>query len=131
MQAVSRTILSIIAVFATGVAAAADVDGKWAGMVGQSEITFTFKADGEKLTGTLDNAAQAGVMEIKDGKIKGSDITFHVVRTLNNAETKVEWTGKLAGDEIKLQRAAVGGNAAADVVAKRVKPDPAPVPAPR
>jgi hypothetical protein len=123
MNAVTRAIFSITAVLVAGLASAAEVDGKWAGMVGESEIKFTLKADGERLTGTLDNAAQAGVMEIKEGKIKGSDISFHVVRTLNNAETKVEWTGKLAGDELKLQRAAVGGNAPADVVAKRVKPD--------
>jgi hypothetical protein len=122
MNPVTRTLLSIAAVLVAGTASAAEIDGKWAGMVGQSEIRFTFKAEGEKLTGTLDNAAQAGAMEIKDGKIKGSDITFHVVRTLNNAETKVEWKGKLAGDELKLQRGAVADNAVAEVVAKRVKP---------
>jgi hypothetical protein len=125
MNSLSRTTLWLAALLVAGVASAADIDGSWAGMVGQSEIKFTFKAEGEKLTGTLDNAAQAGVMEIKEGKIKGSDVSFHVVRTLNNAETKVEWTGKIAGDELKLQRAAVGGNAAAEVVAKRVKADPA------
>ena len=125
MTSLGRTILALAGVLVAGMASAADIDGNWAGMVGQSEIKFTFKADGEKLTGTLDNAAQAGAMEIKDGKIKGSDLSFHVVRALNNAETKVEWTGKLAGDELKLQRAAVGGNAAAEVVARRVKPDPA------
>lgn len=128
MNPVTRTIISIAAVLLAGVVSAAEVDGNWAGKVGESEIKFTFKADGEKLTGTLDNAAQAGVMEIKEGKIKGSDISFHVLRTLNNAETKVEWTGKLAGDELKLQRAAVGGNAVAEVVAKRVKPEPAKSP---
>jgi uncharacterized protein (DUF2147 family) len=117
-----RTALALAAWLAAGAAAAAEIDGKWVGMIGESEITFEFKADGEKLTGTLNNAAQAGVVEIKEGKIKGSDVTFHVVRNLNNAETRVEWTGKLAGAELKLQRGAVGGNAAAEVVAKRPPP---------
>ena len=84
-------------------------------------IKIRFKTQGDKVTGTLDNAAQAGATELKDVKVTGDQVSFHVVRTLNNAETKVEWTGKLAGDELKLQRAAVAGNAATDVVAKRVK----------
>jgi uncharacterized protein (DUF2147 family) len=111
----------LTAVLAMGAASAADIDGTWVGMVGQSEITFVLKAEGEKLTGTLNNAAQPGATELKDGKIKGADVSFHVLRTLNEAETKVEWTGKLAGDELTLQRAAVAGNEAAPVVAKRAK----------
>lgn len=106
---------------AIAAAAAAGIDGKWVGKVGESDITFQLKAEGEKLTGTLENAAAAGAVEIKEGKIKGNDISFHIVRTLNEAETKVEWTGKLAGDELKLQRGAVAGNAVAEVVAKRAK----------
>lgn len=111
----------LTAALAMGAASAADIDGTWVGMVGQSEITFELKAAGEKLTGTLNNAAQPGATELKDGKIKGADVSFHVLRTLNETETKVEWTGKLAGDELTLQRAAVAGNEAAPVVAKRVK----------
>jgi hypothetical protein len=123
MNKVSKASLILAAVLATASALAADIDGKWVGKIGESDITFTFKAEGEKLTGTLDNAQQAGATEIKEGKIgKDGAVTFHVVRSLNNAETKVEWTGKLAGEELKLTRAAVGQNAAAEVVAKRPKP---------
>lgn len=100
-------------------AVAADIDGTWVGTVGQSQITFQLKADGEKLTGTLDNAAAPGATEIKDGRIQGDEISFHVMRTLNETESKVEWTGKLEGDELKLQRGAVAGNALAEVIAKR------------
>lgn len=107
-----------VALFA-GMASAAGIDGTWVGTVGQSEITFDFKANGEKLTGTLDNAAAPGATEIRDGKVKGEEISFNVVRTLNNAETTVPWTGKLVGDELRLQRGAVAGNAVAEVVAKR------------
>ena len=120
MKRLSSTICTLSALFAIS-ASAAGIDGKWVGTVGQSEITFEFKADGDKLTGTLNNAAAPGGTEIKDGKIKGDEISFHVVRTLNEAETKVEWTGKVVGDELKLQRGAVSGNALAEVVAKRVK----------
>lgn len=102
-----------------GTAAAAGIDGTWVGTVGQSEITFNFKSEGGKLTGTLDNAAAPGATQIKDGKVNGQEISFSVVRTLNDAETKVDWTGKLEGDELKLQRGAVAGNALAEVVARR------------
>lgn len=111
----------LVAMLGTAVASAAGIDGKWTGTVGQSEITFEFKTQGEKVTGTLDNAAQPGPVELKDLKVKGDEVSFHVLRTLNNAETKVEWTGKLSGDELKLQRGAVAGNEVAPVVAKRVK----------
>lgn len=117
----SLTLAALVASAAITAAAPAGIDGKWTGTVGQSAITFTFKTEGGKLTGTLDNAAQAGATELKDVKMEGDAVSFHVVRNLNNAETKVEWTGKLAGDELKLQRGAVAGNPVAEVVATRVK----------
>ena len=104
-------------------ASAAGIDGTWVGTVAQSEITFEFKSDGNKLTGTLDNAAAPGATEIRDGKVNGEEISFSVVRSLNNAETTVPWTGKVVGDELRLQRGAVAGNAVAEVVAKRAKKD--------
>lgn len=127
MNRISKAAVALAAVLASTSALAADIDGKWVGKVGDSDITFTLKAEGEKLTGTLDNAAQAGATELKEGKMnKDGTVSFHVVRNLNNAETKVEWTGKLAGDELKLTRGAVGQNQAAEVVAKRQKPTPTP-----
>lgn len=117
----SLTLATLVAAAVVTAAAAAGIDGKWSGTVAQSAITFTFKTEGGKLTGTLDNAAAPGVTELKDVKLTGDTVTFHVVRDLNGAETRIEWSGKLAGDELRLQRGAVGANAAADVVATRVK----------
>lgn len=121
MKGYSTATLVLATLLATGAASAADVDGTWVGTVGQSEITFQLKAEGAKLTGTLDNAVLPGATPIHDGKVSGQDISFNVVRTLNDAETRVQWTGKLEGDELKLQRGAVAGNELAEVVAKRVK----------
>jgi hypothetical protein len=124
MKRYART-LSVVVAAALGLematAMAAEIDGTWVGTVGQSEITFVFKAEGSKLTGTLDNSVMPGATPIKDGKINGQDISFSVIRNLNNAEAKVEWTGKLVGEELRLQRAGVAGNAPAEVVAKRKK----------
>lgn len=117
----SFTFAALVAAAALHAAAPAGIDGKWTGTVGQSAITFTFKTEGGKLTGTLDNAAQPGTTELKDVKMEGDTVSFHVVRNLNNAETRVTWTGKLAGDELKLQRGEVAGNPVAEVTATRVK----------
>lgn len=120
MKTVSKALVGLAVLLAAASAAAAGIDGKWVGTVGQSEISFTFKTEAGKITGTLDNAAQPGATELKDVKLTGDTVSFHVLRTLQETETKVEWTGKLAGDELKLQRGAVAGNAVAEVTAKRV-----------
>lgn len=112
MKKLSRIPTLLAALLFGGAAMAAGIDGTWVGTVGESQITFAFKAEGSKLTGTLDNAAAPGATEIRDGKVNGEEISFSVVRELNGAETTVPWTGKLAGDELRLQRGAVAGNAA-------------------
>ena len=70
---------------------AADVDGKWAGMVstpmGDIPVAFTFKADGATLTGTTTGIDGSDVA-IKDGKIDGANISFTV--TFDFGEWKSE-----------------------------------------
>lgn len=87
-------------------ALAADIDGKWTGQVegpqGPMDLTFVFKADGEKLTGTLTN--QLGEAAIKDGSIKGDAVAFKVEREFQGTKFTVVYKGKLAGDELKLTR---------------------------
>ena len=105
---------------------AADVAGKWTTKAQGADITLTFKVDGNTLTGTVDNS-QAGPTDIKDGKVDGDDISFHVVRKMGESEIKIEWKGKIAGDEIKFKRQAQGGGmggpggGAEDITAKRVR----------
>ncbi|MEP7338760.1 MAG: hypothetical protein ABI977_13575 [Acidobacteriota bacterium] len=88
------------------VALAAGVDGKWTGQAqgpqGMMDVTFVFKADGEKLTGTY--ASTMGEAAISDGTIKGDALSFKVVREFNGNKFTLKYSGKLAGDEIKLTR---------------------------
>ena len=105
------------------VASAADIDGKWKSEFntpdGQTRTTtFTFKADGEKLTGTV-SGRQADT-PITDGKISGDEISFVVVRNMGGEERKIQYKGKLAGDEIKLTMS-FGDMPPREMVAKRVK----------
>jgi hypothetical protein len=115
-----RTPRFFLAILALSLAAfAVDVSGKWTAQVpgrqGQTrETTFTFKADGDKLTGTM--TGMQGEQPISDGKISGSTITF--VR--ESQRGKQTFTGTIAGDEIKFKRAMEQGEPQ-EFVAKRVK----------
>ena len=84
--------------------AATDVTGTWAGAMnggqGGINLTFTFKQDGAKLTGTVD-AGQGQPVAISDGKVDGDKISFKVV-IQGGATITHEGTINAAGDEIKL-----------------------------
>ena len=45
-----------------------------------------------------------GTIEIKDGKIEGDKISFDYDRQMNDQSFKINWTGTLVGDELKLKR---------------------------
>jgi hypothetical protein len=105
-------------------ASAAAIDGKWIAQVpgrdGQTrETTFTFKAEGDKLTGSM--SGRNGDIQIADGKITGDDISFTVTQNFNGNEMKRAFTGKVAGDEIKMKRAATEQAQSVEFAAKRVK----------
>ena len=94
---------------------AADVTGKWTAQVpgrdGQTrEQTFTLKADGEKLTGTVSGMMGGGDVEIKDGTVKGDDIAFNIVRSFNGNEVKLLYKGKVSAAEIKFTQTRDGGD---------------------
>ena len=121
-------ILSACFLFALmAVAYAADVDGKWVAQIpgrqgNTQETTFNFKAEGSKLTGTM--SGRQGDIQISDGKIEGSNISFNVVRETPNGTFKLVYKGVLSGDEIKFSRTmegGPGGGQAQEFTAKRVK----------
>jgi opacity protein-like surface antigen len=87
---------SSIAVFA------ADVTGTWsAEMKGPNgdgfQLTFTFKQDGSKLTGTV-LGPQGDPIDITDGKVDGDKLSFNV--SFNGMTIKHQ--GVISGDEIKM-----------------------------
>ncbi len=106
-------------------AAAADVSGKWTAQVpgrnGQMrDQTFTFKVDGEKLTGSV-SGMQGAENPISDGKVTGSDITFTVAMSMGGNDVKLSYKGTIAGDEIKFTRSREGSDQKQEFTAKRVK----------
>ena len=107
-------------------ASAGSVAGKWQAefdtQVGKQKYIYEFKADGDKLTGKAigDIGGEKSDTEIKDGKINGAEISFIENVKFQGQEIRVDYKGKLAGDEIKLTRK-VGDVATEELVAKRVK----------
>jgi hypothetical protein len=96
--------IAIILAFTTASAfAATDLSGTWAGdMKGPDgsagfHLSFTFKVDGDKLTGTV-QGPQGEPIAITDGKVDGDKISFHV--PVNGMVIVHE--GTLVGDTIKL-----------------------------
>ena len=123
-----RTRFSFAAAAATllfaGMAQAADVSGKWVAQVpgrdGQTrETTFNLKSEGEKLTGTV--SGRQGDTAISEGKVKGDEISFDVTMTIQGKPMKADYTGKVAGDEIKFKRHREGSEQSTEFTAKRSK----------
>jgi hypothetical protein len=114
-----RSLSSLVLVIGlTAVAAAADVDGTWQGAVqtpdGDLMITFTFKAEGDVLTGTV--ASPMGEVPLSNGKVNGDVLTFDV-----QLETMViTHEATVNGDEITVK--ARGDWGESEYVVKRVKP---------
>jgi hypothetical protein len=109
---------------------AADVSGKWVGEVsgaGRSgaapTITFSFKADGPKLSGevTQSTARGAVVATISDGKIEGDEISFSATRETRGNSITTKYTGKIVHDTLILQ--ADSGRGSVTVQARRCPPD--------
>lgn len=111
-----KSLIKIVAgaIFALGFIAqvhAADASGNWSwttpGRQGGEgrKMTLKLKVDGEKLTGAVTMPGRAGgdpiETAISDGKVKGDEITFNVVREFNGNKMTVKYSGKVSADAIK------------------------------
>jgi hypothetical protein len=111
----------LVALFAIAcfVVLAAGIDGKWTattqGKKGPQTQTLTLKAEGEKLTGTIDNGR--GGVDISEGMIHGNEVMFKVVREFNGNKVEQNYKGTLSGDDLKMT--VDGGRGPQDVAFKR------------
>ena len=101
--------------------------GKWQGQfdsqIGVQKYTYEFKVDGTNLTGRAVGITDNGTNDaaITEGKISTNGISFVEAFKFGDNDIRIEYTGKVSGDEIKLHRK-VGDFADEDLVVKRVKP---------
>ena len=68
------------------------------------ENTFVFKADGTKLTGTV-NMGRGGDSEIRDGVVKGNELSFTAAGGFGG---DAFFKGKVAGETIEFSRTMEG-----------------------
>jgi len=116
-------ILVLGLILVAGFAFAAPIDGKWVGEIqgmdgSPTKVSYTFKADGLKLTGTT-TSPDGKEMAIKDGKIDGDKISFSISFDMGGQEMKLDMKGVLSGDNLKLSMDMMGQTM--DIPLKRAK----------
>jgi hypothetical protein len=111
-------------------APAADVTGTWTAEAAAPDgstfqLTFTFKQDGAKLTGTV-QGPMGEPMEITNGRIDGDKFSFDV--SFNGMTISHQCT--VAGDEIKMTTKSDSSDfPGMELTLKRVKETPPAAPA--
>jgi hypothetical protein len=120
-------------VLAVPAARAADVTGNWTAETttpdGNSfQLAFTFKQDGDKLTGTV-QGPQGDAMDISNGKVDGNTVTFDV--SFNGMTISHTGTVNETGDEIEMTTKSDSGDfPGGKMTLKRAKPGAAPAASP-
>jgi hypothetical protein len=105
LRGVLMSVSMMLAVAA--IALAADINGKWKGELDAPDgtkvtNTFTFKVDGEKVTGSVHSSRSGTEAPIEDGTLKGDDLAFALTRNIEGQQMKLRYTGKVKGDEIAM-----------------------------
>jgi enterochelin esterase-like enzyme len=89
---------------------AADVTGSWKAEFntqrGLQKYTFTLKQDGMSVTGkaNVEREGEKREAELKEGKVEGGTITFVEPLKIQDNELRIEYTGRISGNEIKFTR---------------------------
>jgi hypothetical protein len=117
--------LSILAGMAMcAIALAADFTGTWTAaidtQIGVQNYVFTFKVEGEKLTGKAKSLFAEAETDITEGVVKGDDISFVENLNYQGMPLRITYKGTISGDEIKFTRN-VADIADEPFVAKRLK----------
>ena len=89
-------------------AVAADFNGTWTAAIetqlGVQNYTYTFKVEGEKLTGKAKSQLAETETDITEGVVKGDDISFVENLMFQGMPLKITYKGKISGDEIRFTR---------------------------
>lgn len=117
--------LAIVSIAACCAVHAADLTGHWTSefdsQIGKQKYAYDFTKAGAELTGkaTYDHQMGKGEAPLSEIKVTGDDVTFTEVVKFDGNELTIKYTGKIAGDEMKLTRQ-VGEFATEQIVANRV-----------
>ncbi|HEV2394705.1 MAG TPA: hypothetical protein VG146_20325 [Verrucomicrobiae bacterium] len=68
-------------------------------------MTLKLKTEDGKVTGSISQPGRQGgeprVTDIKDGKLKGDEVSFSVTREFNGNSFTMKYSGKVSADTIK------------------------------
>jgi len=105
--------VAMVLLLLTGIAfgkeeAVTTIDGKWTGNYSTGfgepmKMEYTFKAEGDVLTGSTLGGANGEQIPISEGKIDGNKISFVVLVSMQGQQMRFSYTGELAGEKLKLK----------------------------
>ena len=111
MTRITRVLALAIFCVVGGLAHAADVSGTWTAsfvtQVGKQTYTYILKVEGTALSGTA-KSNLIGDSTLTDGKVDGNKISFVEKGTYQGMPLQFNYTGELAGDEIRFKRELMG-----------------------
>ena len=120
-----RPLLGLIPFLVCAVSAlAADISGQWKGEwtdYGSRDIrqnTLVFKQDGANLTGTI--TSDGAELPIREGKVSGDVVTFVVAQKIGSREARMNYSGRLAGNEIRFKVFMAGAELSWTMTARKV-----------
>ena len=128
MKTLIKAFIAVAALASAGtLPAGEDVTGTWKGQfdsqIGLQKYTYELKVQGTNLTGKAIGEREMGTNKvvIVEGRVGTNEIFFVEPLKFGDNEIRIEYTGKISGDEIKFHRK-VGDFAEEDFTAKRVNP---------
>ena len=106
-------------------ALAADITGSWSGTLQMGDnpftLTYAFKQDGEKLTGTVIGPG-GEPLTLNEGKVVGDKVSFFVTVDMGGSPTKFTSEGVIKDDQISLTTKSEGGpDFGGPMILKRIK----------
>ena len=115
-----KTIFTVLlAMFAVVAANAQKIDGKWKASFetpqGAMEMIYTFKTDGEKITGSI--ATDFGEIALSDIKVSETEISY----VLDMMGNPINQKGKIEGDLIIITIDMPGGGQGMEMTLKKVE----------
>jgi len=98
-------LIAVLIVLAAVGAWAADITGTWIGSMGDGDggfsLTYTFKQDGDKLSGTV-IGPQGDPLPLINCKLEGDQLSFAVKVDMGGNPATFSSKGTVKGDEIAL-----------------------------
>ncbi|MCC6860388.1 MAG: hypothetical protein IT158_17600 [Bryobacterales bacterium] len=115
-----RGLIACLAWCATLAWCAADVTGKWKGVMGESgrDVVFQLRSEGSRVSGTM-SGPNGEPRPITQGELSGENIALTVASEWQGNPVKLLVKGKVAGGEMRVTVESEGGDWSTELVLKK------------